>query len=73
MSMDDALWSRLSPEVRVELDALITSGRTVQAVKMMRECIGPPRPALWDCIEVLQERADALEVSGPIRSRASSE
>ncbi|MEU8943276.1 hypothetical protein OHU17_37875 (plasmid) [Streptomyces goshikiensis] len=71
--MDDALWSRLSPEVRVELDELITSGRTLQAIKMMREHIGPQRLALWDCVEALQERADVLEVSGPIRSRASSE
>ncbi|MFE2285526.1 hypothetical protein ACFXDJ_15300 [Streptomyces sp. NPDC059443] len=71
--MDDALWSRLSPEVRAELDELIASGRTVQAVRVMRGHIGPTRLALWDCIEALQERADVLEVSGPIRSRASSE
>ncbi|MEU9378799.1 hypothetical protein AB0D94_34290 [Streptomyces sp. NPDC048255] len=73
MSVDDALWSRLSPEARVEVDALITAGRTLQAIKVMREHIRPPWPALWDCVEALQERADVLEVSGPIRSRASSE
>ncbi|MFJ3636508.1 hypothetical protein [Streptomyces sp. NPDC090112] len=71
--MDDELWSRLPAEVQVELDELIISRRTVQALQVMREHMDPPLPALWDCVEALQERADVLEVSGPIRSRASSE
>lgn len=73
MGMDDALWSRLSPEVRVELDELINSGRFLQAVRVVREHIGPTRLALWDGVEAVQERADVLKVSGPMRSRASSE
>ncbi|MFD5547338.1 hypothetical protein ACFWJQ_11450 [Streptomyces goshikiensis] len=71
--MDDALWSKLSVEAGVEVDELITAGRNVQALKVMREYIGLPRPALWDCVEALQERADVLEVSGPMRSRARTD
>ncbi|MFI8344038.1 hypothetical protein ACIF8W_28790 [Streptomyces sp. NPDC085639] len=70
--MDDALWNRLLPEARTELDELVTCGRYVRAIAVLREHIGLPQLALWDCAEVLQERADVMEVSGPIRPRASS-
>ncbi|MFJ2753671.1 hypothetical protein [Streptomyces sp. NPDC087297] len=71
--MDDVLWNGLLPEARAELDELVACGRYVRAIAVMRERSGLPQLALWDCAEVLQERADVMEVSGPIRPRARAE
>ncbi|MFJ8629326.1 hypothetical protein [Streptomyces sp. NPDC093568] len=58
--MDESLWSRLSVEARAEVDGLITDGRNIQAIQMMRERAGLPRPELRACVDLLALRAEIL-------------
>ncbi|GKQ40283.1 hypothetical protein [Streptomyces sp. A012304] len=58
--MDDALWSRLPVGTRAEVDGLIADGRHIQAIAVMREQAGLPRPELRDCVDLLELRARVL-------------
>lgn len=58
--MDDALWDRLPFEARAEVDELIAVRRHVQAIVVMRERIGAPRPSIHDCVDLLEWRAKVL-------------
>ncbi|MGP4087844.1 hypothetical protein [Streptomyces sp. KR55] len=60
VGVDDSLWGRLSAEARAEVDGLIAAGRSVQAIAVMRECAGPPRPGLHECVDLLDQRFMAL-------------
>jgi hypothetical protein len=51
--MENALWDRLSAEIRREVDSLVSAGRNVQAIALMREYAGLPTPHLYDCVDVL--------------------
>ncbi|MEV6509700.1 hypothetical protein AB0M61_26725 [Streptomyces sp. NPDC051642] len=57
--MDNMLWNRLSPEAQAEVDGLIAAGRNIQAIAVMRERLGLPRPELRDCIDLLAWRHGA--------------
>ncbi|MGC9539728.1 hypothetical protein [Streptomyces sp. UG1] len=56
VGVEDLLWSRLSTEARAEVDGLIAAGRSVQAIAVMRECAGLPRPGLHECVDLLAQR-----------------
>ncbi|MCM1969955.1 hypothetical protein [Streptomyces sp. G1] len=58
--MENALWDRLSADVRVEVDRLIAAERNVQAIVLMRECAELPRPGLRECVDVLNQRSTVL-------------
>ncbi|WP_406125210.1 hypothetical protein [Streptomyces sp. NBC_00989] len=58
--MDDTLWNRLPPKAQAEVDGLIAAGRNIQAIMVMRERTGLPRPELRDCIDLLAWRHGAL-------------
>jgi hypothetical protein len=53
LDVDDTLWDRLSAEARAEVDGLIAAGRNIQAIMVIREGVGLPRPELRDCIDLL--------------------
>ncbi|WP_405992608.1 hypothetical protein [Streptomyces sp. NBC_00986] len=59
--MDDTLWNRLSAEAQAEVDGLIAAGRSIQAIKTMRERTGLPQPELRECIDLLAWRHGALQ------------
>ncbi|MEV5528019.1 hypothetical protein [Streptomyces prunicolor] len=54
--MDNMLWNRLSAEARAEVDGLIAAGRTIEAIVMMLERAGPPRPDIRECVDLLAWR-----------------
>ncbi|MFF4102692.1 hypothetical protein [Streptomyces sp. NPDC001903] len=58
--MENALWDRLSVDVRVEVDRLIAAERNVQAIVLMRERAELPRPGLRECVDVLNQRLTVL-------------
>lgn len=58
--MENALWGRLSVEMRREVDSLVSAGRNVQAIALMRERAGPPTPHLHDCVDVVGQRFKVL-------------
>ncbi|MGW8776499.1 hypothetical protein ACWGNM_00280 [Streptomyces sp. NPDC055796] len=58
--MENALWDRLSVDVRVEVDRLIAAERDVQAIVLMRERAELPRPGLRGCVDVLNQRLTVL-------------
>lgn len=60
MGMNEGLWSRVSAETRTEVDGLVAAGRTVQAIVVMRQRTGVPRPELRDCVDLLAQRLTAL-------------
>jgi len=60
--MENALWDRLSPEARAEVDRLITADRNVQANAVMRERAGLPRPGIHECVDLLDQRSTALRL-----------
>ncbi|MFK0050080.1 hypothetical protein ACIQU4_39430 [Streptomyces sp. NPDC090741] len=63
--MNDSLWGRLSVEGQREVDRLITAGRNVQAVLVMRECADGLMPGIHECVDLLDWRFTALrEASG---------
>ncbi|MFI6621306.1 hypothetical protein [Streptomyces sp. NPDC050528] len=51
--MDDTLWDRLSTEARAEVNGLVAADRTIQAIVVIREHAGLPRPELRDCVDLL--------------------
>jgi hypothetical protein len=53
LDVDDTLWDRLSTEARAEVDGLIAAGRNIQAIMMIRERAGLPRPELRECVDLL--------------------
>ncbi|MFI6586807.1 hypothetical protein [Embleya sp. NPDC050493] len=59
--MEEALWSRLSRDVQTEVDRLITSGRKVQALVLIRESAGSSTPGIHACVDLLQWRFERLE------------
>ncbi|MGW7042178.1 hypothetical protein ACWGDT_05570 [Streptomyces avermitilis] len=60
VGVDNSLWSRLSAEARTEVDGLVAAGRNVQAIAVMRERAGQPRPGLRECVDLLDQRFTAL-------------
>lgn len=54
--MENALWNRLSDEVRNEVDRLVAAGRNIQAIALIRDGAGPPTPRLHDCVDLLDQR-----------------
>lgn len=60
MGMNDSLWGRLSSGDQREVDQLVTAGRHIQAIALMRERAGLPRPDLRDCVDLLEQRASVL-------------
>ncbi|MDT0453750.1 hypothetical protein [Streptomyces hesseae] len=62
--MEISLWDKLSDEARAEVDELINSGRTIQAIASMREHTGPPVPELRECVDLLADRQAVL--FGPV-------
>lgn len=65
--MGNALWDRLSVEVRAEVDSLVSAGRNVQAMAVMRECVGLPAPGLHECVDLVDQRFKVLR-QGPTNS-----
>ncbi|MFH8625912.1 hypothetical protein ACH4A8_29175 [Streptomyces vietnamensis] len=45
---------------RREVDRLITVGRNVQAILVMRECTDGPKPGIHECVDLLERRFTAL-------------
>lgn len=56
----ERLWDRLSAEVRREVDSLVSAGRNVQAIALMREHAGLPTPRLHDCVDAAGQRFSVL-------------
>ncbi|MGW1106091.1 hypothetical protein [Streptomyces sp. NPDC002540] len=54
--MGNALWDRLSVEVQAEVDSLVSAGRNVQAIAVMRERAGLPTPGLHACVDLVDQR-----------------
>lgn len=65
--MEDALWDRLSVEVRAMVDSLVSAGRNVHALAVMHEHAGPPTPSLHECVDLLDQRFTVLR-QGPTSS-----
>ncbi|WP_066954259.1 hypothetical protein [Streptomyces lushanensis] len=65
--MENALWDRLSVEVRREVDRLVSAGRNVHAMALIREHAGLPTPHLHDCLDVVDQRFNVLR-HGPTSS-----
>lgn len=58
--MNDSLWGRLSAEGQREVDRLITAGRNVQAILVMRECADGLKPGIPECADLLDWRFTTL-------------
>ncbi|MFD9424476.1 MULTISPECIES: hypothetical protein [unclassified Streptomyces] len=58
--MENALWDRLSVEVRREVDGLVSAGWNVQAIALMREHAALPTPHLHACVDVVDQRFSVL-------------
>ncbi|TJZ44591.1 hypothetical protein FCH28_30150 [Streptomyces piniterrae] len=58
--MKQSLWDRLADDARAEVDDLINSDRTIQAIVSMREHAGAPVPEIRECVDLLVERRSAL-------------
>ncbi|GAA3918977.1 hypothetical protein GCM10022244_30180 [Streptomyces gulbargensis] len=54
--MGNALWDRLSVEAQAEVDGLISAGRNVQAIAVIRESAGLPAPGLHECVDLVDQR-----------------
>ncbi|MFJ9968746.1 hypothetical protein [Streptomyces avermitilis] len=65
--MGNALWDRLSVEVQAEVDSLVSAGRNVQAIAVMRERVGLPTPGLHECVDLVDQRFKVLR-QGPTNS-----
>lgn len=65
--MRNALWDRLSVEVQAEVDTLVSAGRNVQAIAVMREGVGLPTPGLYECVDLVDQRFKVLQ-QGPTHS-----
>ncbi|SDY27929.1 hypothetical protein SAMN05421504_10516 [Amycolatopsis xylanica] len=56
-----AVWPRLSAELRAEIDDLVVARRNIQAIVAFRDRSGiEPRPGIANAAELLQYRLDAL-------------
>ncbi|MGC5006694.1 hypothetical protein ACLQ2L_30395 [Streptomyces sp. DT203] len=58
--MGNALWDRLSAEVQAEVDSLVSAGRNMQAIAVMRERVGLPTPGLHACVDLVDQRFKVL-------------
>ncbi|MFD0167057.1 hypothetical protein ACFVJH_23350 [Streptomyces decoyicus] len=58
--MENALWDRLSAEVHAEVDSLVSAGRNVHAIAVMREHAGLPTPGLHECVDLVDQRFRVL-------------
>jgi hypothetical protein len=65
--MENVLWGRLSVEVRSEVDSLVSAGRNVQAIAVMRDRVGLPMPSLHECVDLVDQRFSVLR-QGPTPS-----
>ncbi|WP_329297253.1 hypothetical protein OG410_00775 [Streptomyces sp. NBC_00659] len=65
--MGNALWDRLSVGVQAEVDSLVSAGRNVQAIAVMRERAGLPTPGLHECVDLVDQRFKVLR-QGPTNS-----
>ncbi|MFD9334948.1 hypothetical protein ACFWBF_11165 [Streptomyces sp. NPDC060028] len=54
--VNDSLWNRLSVEARAEVDHLVGIRRNVQAIAVIRERAGLPRPDFKECVALLDQR-----------------
>lgn len=45
--MENAVWDRLSAEIRREVDSLVPAGRNVRAIALMRELGRTWNPTAW--------------------------
>ncbi|MEV7177106.1 hypothetical protein [Kitasatospora sp. NPDC093679] len=61
--MKNSLWDRISAEGQVEVDRLIDAGRDVQAIMLMREFAGTPRPGVHECVDLQGQRFAALQLN----------
>lgn len=50
------MWDRLSIEVQAEVDSLVSAGRSVQAIAVMRERADLPTPGLHECVDLVEQR-----------------
>ncbi|MFF5257040.1 hypothetical protein ACFY4K_34105 [Streptomyces leeuwenhoekii] len=60
VKVNNALWECLPVEDRRQVDELVVAGRHIQAIALMRERAGLPRPDLRDCVDLLELRAQVL-------------
>ncbi|MHA6757581.1 hypothetical protein [Streptacidiphilus sp. PAMC 29251] len=44
------------------MDSLITAGRHIPAIAVMRERADRPKPGIHECVDLLDERATALRL-----------
>lgn len=65
--MGNTLWGRLLAEVRAEADSVVSAGRNVQAIAVMRERVGLPTPGLRECVDLVNQRFKVLR-QGPTDS-----
>ncbi|MDN3262518.1 hypothetical protein QWJ26_22485 [Streptomyces sp. CSDS2] len=65
--MENALWDRLSAEARSEVDRLVSAGRNVRAIAVMRDRAGLPMPSLHECVDLVDQRFSVLR-QGPTHS-----
>ncbi|MEW1691464.1 hypothetical protein ACIQOF_10370 [Streptomyces sp. NPDC091265] len=54
--MGKPLWGRLSVEVQAEVDSLVSAGRMVDAIAVIREQAGLPTPGLYECVDLVDQR-----------------
>ncbi|MEU6710643.1 hypothetical protein ABZ897_04105 [Nonomuraea sp. NPDC046802] len=50
----------LPAQMRAQVDDLVMKGSKLQAVKVIREALGEPRPGLYECLDLVAERFEAL-------------
>ena len=59
--MQSRLWSTLAPELRDQVDALVTMDRKLHAVKAIRDGVdAASRPGLYECLDLVVERYAVL-------------
>ncbi|MFJ9968333.1 hypothetical protein [Streptomyces avermitilis] len=49
------------------MDSLVSAGRNVQAIAVMRERVGLPTPGLHECVDLVDQRFKVLR-QGPTNS-----
>ncbi|GLF98640.1 hypothetical protein [Streptomyces yaizuensis] len=54
--MDVDLWDRLPDQIRAEVDSLVSAGRNVHAIALIRERVDPPTPGLHACVDLVDQR-----------------
>ncbi|WP_432013218.1 hypothetical protein [Streptomyces cucumeris] len=58
--MDNALWDRLPAPTRTEVDRLLGIDHNVHAIKLIRESVGEPVPGIPACVDLIDQRHQAL-------------